>query len=193
MKRNRTGTGTLGAFGCCRKHHSTHVLERHRKHPQMGKPSDVVLQLSAVACPWKQFCFGFGLLSRCRPADSWWSPDPREQVKKKGDPQTKARRQRCKSRAPRRDLPDCRKRGARPDRGVIDRNPLFPSLCRGVVRPPSGLRSQSVRKGRCDCEPTPPFDGWHPPGTSRRAEECGGLDSGSSGSEHGGVAAVGNK
>lgn len=83
MNRNRTGTGTLGAFGCCRKHHSTHVLERHRKHPQMGKPSDVVLQLSAVACPWKQFCFGFGLLSRCRPADSWWSPDPREQVKKK--------------------------------------------------------------------------------------------------------------
>lgn len=65
----------------------------------MGKPSDVVLQLSAVACPWKQFCFGFGLLSRCRPADSWWSPDPREQVKKKGNPKTKARHQRCKSQA----------------------------------------------------------------------------------------------
>lgn len=95
-----TGTGTLGAFGCCRKHHSTHVWERHRKHPQMGKPSDVVLQLSAV-----NFCFGFGLVSRCRPADSWWSPDPREQVLKKEKRKSENKGQ-TQVTGPRRDLPE---------------------------------------------------------------------------------------
>lgn len=39
--------------------HSTHVLERHRKHHQIGNPSDVVLQLSAAVCPWKPTLFRF--------------------------------------------------------------------------------------------------------------------------------------
>lgn len=188
-----TGTGTLGAFGCCRKHHSTHVWERHRKHPQMGKPSDVVF---ATLC--RQLCFGFGLVSRCRPADSWWSPDPREQVLKKEKRKFENKGQ-TQVTGPRRDLPDWRE-GALGRTGESSIETHFfhlssLSLCwGGETTEWSALTgSQSERAMRLRVHP--PFDvhpltGGTPPGTSRRAEECGGL-SGSSGSGHGGVAAVG--
>jgi len=150
----------------------------------MGKPSDVVLQLLPSPALGSKFV-----------SVSAFSADAARRTAGGHQIRTLSKLQKKEIRKQREDAnaashgPSSRfarlESGALDRTRVIDRSPLFPSRSLSAGSGETTKWSALSQSEAGDCEST----GDTPPWTSRRAEECGGLWS--SGSGHGGVAAVG--